>query len=93
MSGGLLAAIFDCLHYRLPVVLGVAAAVTARMEVDYRAPIPLGRRLRLEARLLTRRKRVFESSAVALLPGGQVAAESKAVYVEVPARRLPAAAR
>ncbi len=30
MSGGLLAAIFDCLHYRIPVVLGVVAAVTAR---------------------------------------------------------------
>ena len=93
MSGGLLAAIFDCLHYRIPVALGVVPAVTARMEVDYRAPIPLGRRLRFEARLLARRGRVFESSAVALLPGGKVAAGSKAIYVEVPAGRLPAAAR
>src|SRR5258707_7230118 len=39
MSGGLLAAIFDCLHYRLALVRGVVLAVTARIEVDYRAPV------------------------------------------------------
>ncbi|HET8577069.1 MAG TPA: PaaI family thioesterase [Methylomirabilota bacterium] len=89
MSGGLLAAIFDCLHYRISIVLGVLPAVTARMEVDYRAPIPLGRRLRLEARPVSRRGRVIVSSAVAVLPDGTVAAESKAVYVEVPMGRLP----
>lgn len=93
MSGGLLAAIFDCLHYRVPVAAGVAAAVTARVEVQYRAPIPLGRRLRFEVRLLSRRGRVFETSAVALLPGGAVAAESTAVYVEVPQERLPRTGR
>jgi acyl-CoA thioesterase FadM len=89
MSGGLLSAIFDCLHYRIPLGAGVPSAVTARLEVDYRAPIPLGRRLRLEARLIARRGRVFESAARALLPDGTVAAESRAVYVEVPREKLP----
>jgi len=54
MSGGLLAAIFDCLHYRLALVAGVVLAVTARIEVDYRAPVPLGRPVRFEARLIAR---------------------------------------
>lgn len=93
MSGGLLAAIFDCLHYRLALVRGVVLAVTARIEVDYRAPIPLGRPVRFEARLIARRGRVFDTRAVARLAGGTVAAESRAVYVEIPASRLPGGPR
>ena len=88
MSGGLLAAIFDCLHYRVSVLEGMTATVTARLEVDYRAPIGLGRPLRLEARLEARRGRVVASRAVARLGDGTVAAESRAVYVEVPSDRL-----
>ena len=93
MSGGLVAAIFDCLHYRLPVVVGIRAAVTARLEVDYRAPIPIGRRVEFQGTLITRRGRVFETRAVARLAGGIVAAESRAVYVEIPESRLPRAPR
>jgi acyl-coenzyme A thioesterase PaaI-like protein len=93
MSGGLLAGIFDCLHYRIPVLHGVPHAVTARVEVHYRAPIPLGRRVRFEAALVARRGRVFDTRAWAWLPDGTLAAESTAVYVEVPAERLPPAAR
>jgi acyl-coenzyme A thioesterase PaaI-like protein len=89
MSGGLLAAIFDCLHYRLALVRGVVLAVTARIEVDYRAPVPLGRPVRFEARLVARRGRVFDTRAVARLAGGIVAAESRAIYVEIPPGRLP----
>jgi acyl-coenzyme A thioesterase PaaI-like protein len=93
MSGGLLSAIFDCLHYRVPVASGAPQAVTARLEVDYRAPIRVGQRLRFEARLVERRGRVFRTRAVALLPSGAVAAESLAIYVEISAERLPRAAR
>ncbi len=93
MSGGLLAAIFDCLHYRLALVRGVVLAVTARIEVDYRAPVPLGRPVRFEARLVARRGRVFDTRAVARLAGGIVAAESRAIYVEVPPSRLPGGGR
>ncbi len=89
MSGGILAAIFDCLHYRLALVRGVVLAVTARIEVDYRAPVPLGRPVRFEARLVARRGRVFDTRAVARLAGGVVAAESRAIYVEIPPGRLP----
>jgi acyl-coenzyme A thioesterase PaaI-like protein len=90
MSGGLLAAIFDCLHYRLALVRGVVLAVTARIEVDYRAPVPLGRPVRFKACLVTRRGRVFDTRAVARLAGGVVvAAESRAIYLEIPPSRLP----
>ena len=89
MSGGLLAATFDCLHYRLALVRGVVLAVTARIEVDYRAPVPLGRPVRFEARLVARRGRVFDTRAVARLAGGAVAAESRAIYVQIPPSRLP----
>jgi acyl-CoA thioesterase FadM len=93
MSGGLLAAIFDCLHYRLALVRGVVLAVTARIEVDYRAPVPLGGPVRFEARLVARRGRVFDTRAVARLAGGTVAAESRAIYVEIPPGRLPGGGR
>jgi acyl-coenzyme A thioesterase PaaI-like protein len=93
MSGGLLAAIFDCLHYRIAVVAGVILAVTARIEVDYRAPIPLGRPVRFEARLLERRGRVFDTRATARRHDGTVAAESRAIYVQVPAIARPGARR
>jgi acyl-coenzyme A thioesterase PaaI-like protein len=83
MSGGLLAAIFDCLHYRLALVRGVV------LEVDYRAPVPLGRPVRFEARLIARRGRVFDTRAVARLHGGALAAESRAIYVEISPSRLP----
>ena len=89
MSGGLLAAIFDCLHSRLALVRGVVLAVTARIEVDYRAPVPLGRPVRFEARLVARRGRVFDTRAVARLHGGTLAAESRAIHVEIPPSRLP----
>jgi hypothetical protein len=89
MSGGLLAGIFDCLHYRLALVRGVVLAVTARIEVDYRAPVPLGRPVRFEARRVARRGRVFDTRAVARLAGGAVAAESRAIYVEIPPSWLP----
>jgi hypothetical protein len=46
MSGGILAAIFDCLHYRLALVRGVLA-VTARIGGLSRAG-PLGRPVRFE---------------------------------------------
>jgi acyl-coenzyme A thioesterase PaaI-like protein len=89
MSGGLLAAIFDCLTYRVVLLEGVVAAVTARIEVDYRRPIPLGRRVAFEASLERRRGRVFEMRASARL-GEQVVGEARTVYVEIPADRLPA---
>jgi acyl-coenzyme A thioesterase PaaI-like protein len=88
MSGGLLAAIFDCLTYRVVLLEGVVAAVTARIEVDYRRPIPLGRRVTFEASLERRRGRVFEIRASARL-GEDVAGEARTVYVEIPAERLP----
>ncbi len=93
MSGGLLASIFDCLHYRLALVRGVVHAVTSRIEVDYRAPVPLGRPVRFEARLIARRGRVFDTRAVARLHGGALAAESRAIYVEIPPSRLPGGGR
>jgi acyl-coenzyme A thioesterase PaaI-like protein len=93
MSGGLLAAIFDCLHYRLCLAAGAASAVTARIEVQYRTPIRLGQRLRLAAHLIERRGRVFETRAQAIRPDGVVAAESTAIYVEVPTDRLPPSPR
>jgi hypothetical protein len=57
--------------------------------VDYRAPVPLGRPVRFKARLVARRGRVFDTRAVARLAGGAVAAESRAIYVEIPPSRLP----
>ena len=71
----------------MPIALGVVSAVTARLEVDYRRPVPVGRRLRFTARLVRRRGRVFEITAHAQL-GRAIAGEARAIYVEVPAARI-----
>lgn len=87
LAGGLLAHVFDCLTYRVPLALGVVSAVTARLEVDYHRPVPVGRRLRFEATLARRRGRVFEITARALL-GRAIAGEARATYVEVAPARI-----
>ena len=87
LAGGLLAHVFDCLTYRVPIALGVVSAVTARLEVDYRRPVPVGRRLRFTARLVRRRGRVFEITARAQLDRA-IAGEARAIYVEVPRARI-----
>ena len=62
--------------------------VTARMAVDFRRPVPIGRRLRAEGRVVDRRRRLIHTEGRLIDPEtGDVYATAKGTYVDAPAER------
>jgi acyl-CoA thioesterase FadM len=57
--------------------------VTAKLEVRYRSPIPLGQPLHLEGSLLRRKGRFAWAHADVRLPDGSVGAEADAMLVDI----------
>jgi uncharacterized protein (TIGR00369 family) len=56
--------------------------VTARMNVEFKRPVPLGRRIRAEGRVLQVRRRLVEAEGVILDPeNGAILARSRATFV------------
>jgi acyl-CoA thioesterase FadM len=66
--------IFDELLGWLSVYLGYDA-VTARLEVRYREPVPLGSRIRFTGTLEKQTRRLLDIKTTAQLEDGSVAAE------------------
>jgi len=58
--------------------------VTAKLEVRYRKPIPIGQPLRLVGRLKERRGRLTVVHGEVLLPDGSVGAEAEALLSDTP---------
>lgn len=61
-----------------------AWAMTARMEVKYRRPLPLGQEVTVTAEVVRERGRVLDAAASILGPRGEVLAEAKAMFVRIP---------
>lgn len=83
--GGVIATAFDdTIGYVLWLLH--LPAVTGRLEVDYRLPLPVGTRLHIAARCtgLDGRKIYAEAEGRLGGPQGQVAARASALFVEVP---------
>jgi len=74
LHGGILSMIFDELLGWLSVYLGYDA-VTARLEVRYREPVPLGSRIRFSGTLEKQTKRLLDIKTTAQLEDGSVVAE------------------
>jgi uncharacterized protein (TIGR00369 family) len=56
--------------------------VTARMNVEFKRPVPIGRRIRAEGRVLQVRRRLVEAEGVILDPGdGSILARAQATFV------------
>ncbi|BCV22290.1 PaaI family thioesterase [Moorella sp. Hama-1] len=53
-------------------------AVTARLEVRFRKPIPTGERIKFVSRIIKEHRRIFQVEAWAELPDGQIAVEARA---------------
>jgi acyl-coenzyme A thioesterase PaaI-like protein len=87
IHGGLLAAAFDEVLGALNWLVGVPA-VTARLETDYRAPVPVGSRVVIVARIEGVSGRKVYGSATAHIVGdgtqSVLAAEAAALFVQVP---------
>ena len=62
--------------------------VTARMTVEFKRPVPIGRRIRAEGRVVGVRRRVIDAEGVLIEPdGGEVLARAEATYVGAPEAR------
>ena len=61
-----------------------AWAMTARMEVKYRKPLPLEREVTVTAEVVRERGRVLDAVAQIRGSGGAVLAEAKAMFVRIP---------
>lgn len=84
VHGGLLATVLDEVMTRLLWEKGISS-VTARLEVRYRKPVPVGSVLEVRSRLVRHRPPLLELEAAATLPDGTVVAEAKGTSVEVTA--------
>lgn len=80
--GGLLATVLDEVMARLLWEREIGA-ITARLEVRYRSPVPVGETLEVRGRITRRRPPVVETEAEARTGGGEVVAEAKATSMLV----------
>lgn len=60
-----------------------AWAVTAKMEVKYRRPLPLGQRFTVRGEVLRSRGRWLEAAAEILSESGEVMAEARGLFVRM----------
>ena len=74
LHGGILSLVFDELLGWLSVYLGYDA-VTARLEVRYRDPVPLGSKIHFTGTLEKKTRRLLDIKTTAQLEDGSVAAE------------------
>lgn len=82
--GGLLGTAFDEALGALNWLL-LAPAVTARLEVDFRRPVPVGSTLSIDARIVGQAGRKVYTRAVGRLgPDGPVALTASALFLQVP---------
>lgn len=82
MHGGLISTLLDEVMARYIHVKGFNA-VTARLEVRFRQPTPIGQRLTVTANIVSQRRNLYELKSVITLPDGTIAAEGKATIAVV----------
>lgn len=85
VHGGIVASMLDEIVGRAAMEAGPDRfMMTARLEVRYRQPVPIGVPLRLVGRLISRRARAASAAGQILLPDGTIGAEAEALLVDVP---------
>lgn len=83
VQGGVLSAVLDELMAHALWAEGVFA-VTGRLEVYFRKPVPIHTPVRAEGEVIGRRPRVYETRGRLLLPDGTLAVEGTGTFIEVP---------
>ena len=78
MHGGLVSTLLDEIMGRYYYAKG-KQAVTAKLEVRFRAPTPIGQELLIEGRVVGQRGKMAEMTAQVRLADGSVTAEGKAM--------------
>ena len=86
MHGGLVSTLLDETVGR-SAFLHNKWVVTAKMELRYRKPVPIGQPIRVVGWTTRARGRILEARGEVRLEDGSVAVEAQAVYVEIPEER------
>lgn len=80
VHGGIVATLLDEIMARYPYAKG-QDAVTARLEVRYRQPTPVGVELTLTGWVVSQKGRMYELAGTVSLPDGTITAEGKATVM------------
>ena len=86
MHGGITSTILDETVGRTAFLVDMWA-VTGRMEVRFRRPIPIGQPFTVTAEIVRVRSRALEARGEIRLADGTVAAEAQATYIRIPDER------
>ena len=81
--GGIAAAVLDEAMGWAMYAVG-AWAMTARMEIRYRRPLPLGEEVKVTAQVVRDRGRRLEAEAQIETASGEVLAEAKGLFLRMP---------
>jgi uncharacterized protein (TIGR00369 family) len=87
MHGGIVTALLDEVIGRVAIAQDLWA-VTAKLEVRFRHPVPLGQPLTLVGELTRLRSRTLEAHGEIRLEDGAVAAEAEGVYIRLPQEEI-----
>lgn len=83
MHGGIISALLDETIGRVVTSLDIWA-VTAKLELKFRHPVPLGEEITLIGELIHLKSRTFEAKGELRLADGTVAVEGYGLYVRLP---------
>jgi acyl-coenzyme A thioesterase PaaI-like protein len=86
MHGGLVSTLLDETIGRSAFLLN-KWVVTAKMELRYRQPVPIGQPIRVVGWTTRQRGRLLEAQGEVQLADGSVAVEAKGLFVEMPEER------
>jgi acyl-coenzyme A thioesterase PaaI-like protein len=83
LHGGIISALLDETMGRVLVSQDVWA-VTGRLEVKFRKPVPLDQELTIVGELTRNRRRAYEARGEIRLPEGTVLVEGSGTYIRIP---------
>jgi uncharacterized protein (TIGR00369 family) len=86
MHGGIVTALLDETLGRVAIASG-RWMVTARMDIRFRRPIPIGETLTVVGEAVSWDRRTLEARGEIRLADGQVGAEATGTFVEIPSER------
>ena len=82
VHGGIISTLLDEIMARYPYAKGLNT-VTARLEVRYRKPTPIGEDLTVTGWVTKQRGKMIELAGTVALPDGTITAEGKATVIAV----------
>jgi uncharacterized protein (TIGR00369 family) len=82
VHGGIVSTLLDEIMGRYPYSKG-EDTVTARLEIRYRKPTPIGQELTVTGWIVNKKGRLYETAGTVALPDGTVTAEGKATLMVV----------